>query len=288
MTAPPLGPARPGRRQRTVAVLVAVALPLVLAGCQLPTFYGFRGSDRQGHDEFLLYFGTFVAALVVGGITGGLILWSVVRYRRRSHDAPMPRQFQYHIPLEVAYTVIPVVIVLVLFAFTVLVENQVDAVPSDPNLTVDVYAFQWGWQFNYPDGVVVRAETTTDPDPVGPAGLGGPACSPVVWCLGPGLILPAGKTTQIDLRSRDVVHGFFVPEFNFSRYAQPGVLNKFDFTVSKPGVYRAQCTQYCGLYHSLMFFHVVAMPPSKFHAWLSSETKTTTVDAATTASASRQ
>jgi cytochrome c oxidase subunit II len=274
VTAAPLGPARPRRSGRTLAILAAALLPLVLAGCQLPNFYGFRGADNQGHDEFNLYVGTFIAAIVVGAIVGVLILWSVIRYRRRSED--MPKQFQYHIPLELAYTIIPIIIVLVLFAFTVITENKVDAVPSDPDLTVDVYAFQWGWEFEYPGHVVVQAETTSDPDPVGPAGLSGPACAPAAWCLGPGLILPAGKTTQINLRSKDTVHGFFVPQFNFSRYAQPGVLNQFDFTVSKPGVYRAQCTQFCGLYHSLMFFHVVAMPPAQFQAWLSSEQSSST------------
>jgi cytochrome c oxidase subunit II len=149
-------------------------------------------------------------------------------------------------------------------------------VATKPALTVNVYAFQWGWEFDYPGHVVVRAETTTDPDPVGPAGIDGPACHPADWCLGPGLILPAGKTTQINLRSRDTVHGFYVPEFNFSRYAQPGVLNQFDFTVSNAGVYRAQCTQFCGLYHSIMQFHVVAMAPSQFRTWLSTQQTATT------------
>lgn len=269
MSEPPLRPAAPGRRRRWPVPFAGIGLALLLGGCTLPNFYGFRGADKQGYDEHLLWSGTFIAAIAVGGIVGLLILWSLFRYRRR--DDHMPKQFQYHIFLEITYTVVPIVIVLVLFAFTVIVENKVDAVPRDPNLTVDVYAFQWGWEFDYPDHVVVRAETTTDPDPVGPAGPGGPACAPADWCLGPGLILPAGQTTQINLRSRDVIHGFFVPEFNFSRYAQPGVLNQFDFTVSKPGVFRAQCTQFCGLYHSLMFFHVVAMPPSQFHAWLASQ-----------------
>ena len=71
------------------------------------------------------------------------------------------------------------------------------------------------------------------------------------------------------LRSRDTVHGFYVPEFNFSRYAQPGVLNQFDFTVAHAGVYRAQCTQFCGLYHADMLFSVKVVPPAQFQAWLS-------------------
>ena len=271
MHAPTARPAPAGRRRRILLALGAAALPVILGGCQVPTFLGFRGSSAQGQDEFKLYAGTVIAAIVVGVLVGGLILWAVIRYRRRSAD-DMPRQFQYHIPLEITYTILPVIIVLVLFGFTVVTENNVDAVVNHPAATVNVYGFQWGWEFDYPSNhVVIQAGTTTDPDPVGPEGVSGPACHPTQWCLGPGLVLPAGQTVRINLRSRDVVHGFYVPEFNFSRYAQPGVLNEFDFTVNKPGVYRAQCAQFCGLYHSLMLFHVVAMAPAQFQAWLSAE-----------------
>ena len=254
----------------------AVALPVVLGGCQLPTFWGYRGSTKQAHNEFLLYSSTIIAAIVVGAIVAALIIWALVRYRRRSDE--LPRQFQYHIPLEITYTIVPVIIVLILFAFTVIVENRVDAVASKPNLEVKVTAFQWGWQFDYPHNVRVVGETTQDPDPVG---LNGAACAPAEYCLGPGLVVPAGQTTRITLVSRDVIHGFYVPEFNFSRYAQPGFTNIFDLTVQHTGIYRAQCTQLCGLYHSLMFFHVVALPPAQFQQWLSSERSASTTAATT-------
>lgn len=271
VSAPAPGPALHGapspRRRRRVALLAALVLPVVLGGCQLPRFYAFRGSTSQAHDEFTLYAATFIAAIVVGAITAALILWSIVRYRRRSDE--MPRQFQYHGPIEVAYTVIPIVIVLVLFAFTVITENRVDAVAPNPAVKVNVWAFQWGWEFDYPtQHVSVIGQTTNDPDPVG---LDGAQCAPAVDCLGPGLVVPAGQTVRITLRSRDTIHGFYVPQFNFSRYAQPGVTNVFDFNIQSSGVYRAQCTQFCGLYHSIMFFHVVALPPSQFQAWLTSQ-----------------
>ncbi|HEY5252538.1 MAG TPA: cytochrome c oxidase subunit II [Acidimicrobiales bacterium] len=263
------------RYPRRLALAAAVALPFVLGGCQLPTFWGYRGSTAQAHDEFRLWSGTFIAAIVVGVITGFLIIWSIVRYRRRSDD--VPRQFQYHFGLEVAYTVIPVIIVLILFGFTVVTENAVDDVAPHPAVSVDVNAFQWGWQFTYAGkGVSIEGETLNDPDPVG---LNGAACAPADHCLGPGLVVPAGKTVRIYLRSKDTIHGFYVPQFNFSRYAQPGVLNKFDLTVQHSGIYRAQCTQFCGLYHSEMFFHVVALPPSQFQAWLSTEQSATTAAA---------
>lgn len=243
------------------------ALALALGGCKLPAFYSYGGATKQGHDAHLLYSGTVLAAIVVGAIVTILILWSVFRYRRRSDE--MPKQFQYHIPLEITYTVIPILIVLALFGFTVVTENAVDAVSAHPAVKVKVTAFQWGWRFDYTGlGVSVLGETTEDPDPIG---LNGQPCAPAVDCLGPGLVMPAGETTRITLVSADVVHGFYVPAFNFSRYAQPGVTNVFDFTVKHPGIYRAQCTQFCGLYHALMFFHVVALPPDQFRAWVRSE-----------------
>ena len=266
----------PRRRRRLLAAVGAMALPVVLGGCQLPTFFGYKGSTKQGHDEFVLYSATTIASIVVFVLVAALIVWAVVRYRRRSDE--MPRQFQYHIPLEITYTIVPVIIVLILFGFTVVVENRVDAVAANPAVKVKVTAFQWGWQFNYPGIVQVTGETTEDPDPVG---MNGAVCAPAVDCLGPGLVVPAGQTTRITLVSRDVIHGFYVPQFNFSRYAQPGITNTFDLTVQKTGIYRAQCTQLCGLYHSLMFFHVVALPPAQFQAWLSSERSATTTAAAT-------
>jgi cytochrome c oxidase subunit 2 len=269
------------RLRRALGALAVSALPLVLGGCQLPTFYGYRGSTKQAHDEFVLWSWTIIASIVVGAIVTGLIAWSVVRYRKRSDE--IPRQFQYHIPLEITYLVVPVIMVLVLFGFTVVTENNVDAVTPTPAVKVNVTAFQWGWRYQYPGDVTVTGVTTEDPDPVG---LNGGQCAPAVDCLGPGLIVPAGQTTRITLVSQDTIHGFYVPQFNFSRYAQPGVTNVFDLTVQHAGIYRAQCTQLCGLYHSLMFFHVVALPPDQFRAWLSSQQSIATATAAASSTAS--
>ncbi len=226
------------------------------------------GSERSSPPSSSLL---FVAALIV---------WSVIRYRKRSDE--IPRQFQYHIGLEITYIIVPVVMVLILFGFTVFTENQVDAIAPKPARRRSTSPpSSGGGSYQYPGNVDVTGVTTEDPDPVG---LNGGQCAPAVDCLGPGLVVPAGQTTRITLNSQDVIHGFYVPQFNFSRYAQPGVTNVFDLTVSHSGIYRAQCTQLCGLYHSLMFFHVVALPPGQFQAWLSSQQKL--ASAATTLSSS--
>ncbi len=251
-----------------MAIVGAVALPLLLGGCQLPTYYAFRGVTSQSHDESLLYEAVVTTCFVVLALVFVLIFWSIIRYRRR--DDAMPKQFQYHISLEIFYTIVPIVMVLVLFGFTVVTENKVDNVAPNPALQVNVTAFQWGWRFSYPkQHVYVEGVRFEDPDPVGLHGGTCTATAPTPNdCLGPGLVMPVGETVRIVLVSNDVVHGFYVPQFNFSRYALPGVVNVFDFNVQRSGIYRAQCTQLCGLYHSEMFFHVVALPPAQFTAWL--------------------
>lgn len=238
---------------------------LVLGGCNTPTFGAFRGATVQGKDEFKLWVGLFAAGLVVAILVWGLIFFAMARYRRRSTDG-IPSQFHANIPLEIIYTVIPLIIVGVIFYFTVVTENEVDAVSSHPAEMVKVLAYRWGWQFSYVNGqgrsqgVVVR--TTAQPDL-----LTKPATSNEY----PQMVLPKGETVRIVLSSADVVHGFYVPAFNFSRYAQPGVVNTFDFTPTQAGVFRAQCSEYCGLYHSEMLFSVRVESPSAFSQWLSSQ-----------------
>lgn len=224
--------------------MAAAGAGLALTGCTLPTFGAFHGATKQGQDALKLWQGFFIAGLAVFGLIFGLIVLAIVRYRRRSDD--VPRQTQYRRGFEVLYTVVPIVAVFVLFAFTFVTENNVDAL-SAKAINIKVTAFQWGWQFQYPKyRIKIVGVETQDPE----------------------MVIPVGETVQISLVSNDVVHGFYVPEFNFSRYAQPGVTNHFDFDALHPGTYRGQCTQFCGLYHSLMIFQVKAVSPAAFRSWV--------------------
>jgi cytochrome c oxidase subunit II len=225
-------------------VVGVVALAFLLTGCTLPSFGEYHGSTTQARTEYHLWQGFFIAGLVVGGFVFLLILWAVFKYRRKTEE--IPKQTQYHTVLEICYTVVPIVIVVVLFVFTVLAENKVDALPPNPAYSIHVEAFQWGWEFDYPGGVKVIGETTEAPT----------------------MMIPTGTDVEIYLKSLDVLHGFYVPQFNFSRYASPGYTTEFDFNVLHSGVYRGQCTQLCGLYHSLMFFNVKAVSPSQYATWL--------------------
>ncbi len=247
-SAPPDTPESPGRRhksaRRRLAAAGVVLGAILLGGCQLPTFGAYKGSTSQARSTFHLWQGFFIAGLIVGGLVFLLIVWAVFRYRKRSDDVPV--QTQYHTVLEIIYTVVPVLIVIGLFIATVVVENKVTAVEPNPYTELHVYAFQWGWEFQYDNGVKVIGQTTAAPT----------------------MVLPTGKTVRVYLRSYDVLHGFYVPEFNFSRYASPGYWTSFDLHVLHNGVYRGQCTQLCGLYHSLMFFNVRSVSPAAFQTWL--------------------
>jgi cytochrome c oxidase subunit II len=217
---------------------------LALAGC-VPTFGAAPGATSSSQSVFRLWQGFTVGAMIVGGITTFLIVWAVVFYRRKGDN--IPRQSQYNLPLEWTYTIIPILVVLGLFVATMVVENKEVALPKT-NVTIEVNAFQWGWKFIYPGKeVVVTGQTTQDPT----------------------MIMPVNENVHIDLTSTDVIHGFYVRSFNFSRYALPGVLNQFTLRAVDLGTYHGQCTQLCGLYHSLMVFRVKVVSQSQYASWLS-------------------
>ena len=220
--------------------------PLVLSGCGVPSFGSYPSATKTGRSTYHLWQGFTIGAIVIGGITLALIVYAAMRYRVKSHDDSVPRQTQYHLPMEITYTVVPILIVFVLFAFTVVVENDVTALPTVPATnTIQVQAFQWGWRFSYPGFTIVGQTTQT-----------------------PVMEMPQGQNVRIVLTSLDVVHGFYIREFNFSRYALPGVINQFTFNAQSTGTFFGQCTQLCGLYHSLMWFKVKVVPPAEYAAWL--------------------
>jgi cytochrome c oxidase subunit II len=232
------------RARRRLGLLALLCSPLLLSGCTLSSFGAHPSATKTGHETYQLWQGFTIGAIVVGGFTLVLIIYAAIRYRVRSNDEAVPRQTQYHLPIEILYTVVPVLIVLVLFAFTVVVENDVTALPT-PAATIKVEAFQWGWRFIYPGFTVVGQTTQT-----------------------PTMEMPANEEVRIVLQSLDVIHGFYIRDFNFSRQALPGVTNQFTFNAQQTGTFFGQCTQYCGLYHSLMWFQVKVVTPQQYAAWL--------------------
>lgn len=226
------------------------------------------GGTTQDKNVDQLWNLTYYIAIPLGAIVIGLIVWCAFRYRERAGSPHIPRQVQYHIPLEIFYTVVPIILVVVLFVFTYRAEDKVDNVQSHPALVVRVDAFQWGWHFTYPNGYQVLGSVAAEPN-IDSGHL-------------PVLTLPAGETVQINLFSDDVNHSFYIPKFLFKRDAIEGINNSFDLNIS-PSIagqrFIGECTQFCGTYHPFMRFWVQILPKAKFGTWMASHHGLTTLNA---------
>jgi cytochrome c oxidase subunit II len=231
----------PGR-WRLVPVAAAA---LVAAGCELPTFGAPDAKSQEGESILSLWQGFFITAMGVGALVYGLIIYALIRYRRR--DDTMPHQGAYNIPVEVVYTVTPVLIVAVLFGFSVATENRTTATSDDPAVRIDVIGFQWSWRFTYPDEGVTVVGTPDDP---------------------PEMVVPVGVPTQLELIAADVNHSFWVPDFLYKRDLIPGVDNTIDVTPTEEGTYIGRCAEYCGLDHWRMYYDVRVVTEDEYRAWL--------------------
>jgi len=243
---------------RRRVVLIGAALALGATSCSA-SFGMPRGGTQQGKDIFGLWHTYFVAALVVGGIVYALIAWSLIRYRRRRSDPEdaMGASFRVHVPIEVVYTAIPIVIVVGLFAAAFRTEDRVDDVVPHPNVVLHAEAFAWGWRFTY-DEPAGGSFTVVSP----PSGAGVP---------GPVIELPLGETVRVVLTSDDVIHAFWVPGFLFKRDAIPGRTSEFDLSPTAAGTYRGECAEFCGLNHSYMVFTVKVVDPATYRSWIAAQ-----------------
>lgn len=216
-----------------------------------------NGVTKQNGWNHLLWNISFWFALPIVVLVVGLIGYAIIRYRQRPGEEREPAQFQYHIPLEAAYTIVPLVVVAVLFGFMFNAENKAGAMSPTPAVKITVQGFQWGWRFVYPNGHVQIG--TADYNNINDnTGL-------------PVLVMPANEAVQLQVVSLDVVHTFYVKEFLFNRDLIPGVDNKFDFDVKKTGVYPSQCNNICGQYHAYMRFYVDVKSPADYAAWYANQ-----------------
>lgn len=216
---------------------------------------------EQAPAIFDLWRYAWLAAIVTGVIVWGLIFWVVGRYRRR-HADEIPVQTRYNLPLEIFYTIAPILMVVVFFYWTVTVQNEVlDEVP-EPDRTIEVVGQQWSWTFNHglgePDFDVAEDE---------------PRYSEYVSVVGTGseiptLVLPEGETVQFNLHSPDVIHSFWVPGFLMKLDVVPGRINHFQVTPNKEGTFVGKCAELCGVYHSRMLFNVEVVSPDEYEDYL--------------------
>jgi cytochrome c oxidase subunit 2 len=291
--------------------MLAVALGLLaitLSGCSWGEALSLgwpRGITPEADYNRQLWIGAVIASLVVGVIVWGLIFWSSAFHRKKDTDTELPRQFGYNMPLELVLTVTPFLIISVLFYFTVVVQEKMLHLASDPEVVVDVTAFQWNWKFGYQkvefkdgtlkyDGADPARKAAMVSKPEGKDEHGEELVGAVrglntadrtylnfdkVETVGtsteiPVLVLPAGKRIEFQMVSADVIHAFWVPEFLFKRDVMPNPeanhsVNVFQVSeITRTGAFVGRCAEMCGTYHSMMNFEVRVVQPNDFKAYL--------------------
>ncbi len=252
-----LQPPKRVRRAGLFAVLAASALALsscsVVAHEHISRLGMPIGATDRAPLIYHLWIGAWIAAIAVGFLVWGLIIYAAVRYRRR-HDDEVPVQIRYHLPIEILYTVAPIIMVVVFFFFTVQTQDKVLANVKHPDNVIDVVGQQWSWTFNYVKEPSLGGQTTVYDS-------GTPAYMPT-------LVLPVNETVRVNLSSPDVIHSFWVPAFLFKMDVIPGRHNHFSFTPTRIGTYDGKCAELCGIYHSRMLFNVKIVSHDKFVAYL--------------------
>ncbi len=207
---------------------------------------------------------------------GGLLVWVMWRYSAKRN--PTPSQTSHSTVLEVAWTVIPILILVVMAIPSFRLVYYEDRTP-DADLTVKVTAHQWYWEYSYPDkGNIDFSSYIVPDDQLKPGQLR-------LLSVDNELVVPAGKNIRVLTGSADVIHSFFVPSLGVQRYAIPGRTIETWFRADKPGIYYGECNQICGTNHSRMPIVVRAVTPQEFDAWLV-RAKTKFADAGNSASAS--
>lgn len=231
-----------------------------------------------------LWQGSWAAALVTGILVWGLIIWSVIFHRRSRTKVEVPPQTRYNMPIEALYTVVPLIIVSVLFYFTARDETKLLAL-SKPAHTVNVVGYQWSWGFNYIENVAgstgdakadknlgaipdkYRADFPANAGGVYDAGVPGTR-NPQTGNPGPTLWLPKGEKVRFILSSRDVIHSFWVLPFLFKQDVIPGHTNVFEVIPTREGTFRGKCAELCGVDHSRMLFNVKVVSPERYQQHL--------------------
>ncbi|MEP6478421.1 MAG: cytochrome c oxidase subunit II [Rhodoglobus sp.] len=253
------------RRFRWAAIPIALAVTVILAGCTQDQLQGWLPTDpgTTNHVDSVigLWVTSWIVLLAVGVVTWGLIIWAAVVYRRRKGQTGLPVQLRYNLPIEIFYTIVPLILVLGFFAFTARDQAEIEQPIKNPDVTIEVFGKRWAWDFNY-----VNENTYS-------AGIqaqeleGGTLDESKL----PVLYLPVNKSVEIKIESRDVAHSFWIVNFLYKKDMIPGKTNYMYFIPEKIGTYQGKCAELCGEYHSLMLFEVKVVSQDDYDAYIASQ-----------------
>ncbi|WP_233568629.1 MULTISPECIES: aa3-type cytochrome oxidase subunit II [Kocuria] len=251
------------RRTRALKLtgLGAIAV-LALTGCKeevrnawMPI--GDSAPTDNAENILNLWVGSWIAALSVGLVAWGLMLWCMVAYRRRKNEVGYPRQVAYHLPLEIFYTIVPIALIVSQFFFSERALTEIVPRHDNPDATIEIIGKQWAWDFNYVDDDVYYSGTQAHLNEDGSEG--------VEETL-PTLYLPVDSDVEVQLSSRDVIHSFWVPAFLEKVDMIPNRTNYMSFHTEREGSFQGKCAELCGEYHSEMLFNVEVVSQEEYES----------------------
>ncbi|HEY4171921.1 MAG TPA: cytochrome c oxidase subunit II [Rhodopila sp.] len=205
-----------------------------------------------------------VIITIITVFVGGLLLWVIFRYNAKRN--PVPSQTTHNPILEVAWTVIPVLILVVMAIPSFRLIYYQDRTP-DPDMTIKVTGHQWYWEYSYPDQGNLDIESRYIHDEDLKPG------QPRLLSVDNQLVIPVGKKIRILTTSSDVIHSFFIPSFGVQRYAIPGRTIETWMEADQVGTFYGECNQICGQDHSRMPISVKAVSEADFKTWVAEAKK---------------
>jgi cytochrome c oxidase subunit 2 len=245
----PAGRERPPARIILAVTLIALLAVVTIVGA-LTVFQLPESVTEQGDDVTVLYQVVLAISFLIFFLVTAGIIWAIFRYKRTGPE--IPEQIHGSSVLEMAWTVVPVIILVALFIPALILVINLKTPPSDPEVTVEAIGHQWWWEFVYEDEGIRIQQTPPDYENLDP----------------PVLVVPVDREILINVRSTDVVHSFAAPSTLYKIQAIPGSVNQMHVTITDPGTYAGQCYQFCGLRHSDMLFILDAREPAAYEQWL--------------------
>jgi len=214
--------------------------------------------DQQWLDHFVLYIITAVTIFVCL-----LLLICILRYNHRAN--PVPARFTHNTPLEITWTLVPVLILVAIGAFSLPILFRSQEMPENPDLVIKAIGHQWYWSYEYPNDGIAFDALLLEKDALADAGY---SEDEYLLAADNPVVVPIGKKVLVQVTATDVIHAWTIPAFAVKQDAVPGRIAQLWFEADTEGVYFGQCSELCGINHAYMPIVVKAVSQEKYDAWL--------------------
>lgn len=225
--------------------------------------------DQQWLDHFVLIIIAVITAFVCL-----LLLWCIVRFNRRAN--PVPARFTHNTPVEVLWTLGPVLILLTIGIFSLPALFRSQEMPANPDLVIKATGHQWYWSYEYPNDAVAFDALLLEKDQLAANGY---APDEYLLATDNPIVIPVGKTVLLQVTSADVIHSWAMPSFAIKQDGVPGRIAQAWFSADREGVYFGQCSELCGINHAYMPIVIKAVSQDKYDAWMAQAKTTMAADA---------